>query len=348
MNRLGIKNVYWELNPDGIEKGGWGLYILPEDMAKLGLLVLNKGSYNGKQVLSREWMTMASTTQAKVPEVVGKYNYGFQMWTGDNPKMAIFNGMFGQNIFVLPDSNTVVVATASESDMFQSNNIFPLVEKYFGIIPDEVAKPIKYVEKARVFDKKAEKPLWDELDGKTFFFEHAFTNSVGVLPLVLQILQNNYTTGLDSLSVYRKNSRYKVLFTEGEVKIELTADTSKTVYEVLELKGEKYEIAVDATWATNEDDEEVLKLKIYFLEFASVRTIKIFPQGDKVAVKFSEEPGRKFLMKLTVLAPDSLKQNRLFLSLADKVDVNYLSYKIKQILEQEFEGSTEKTVTKIL
>lgn len=66
-NPLGITDVYWELNPEGIEKGGWGLYILPEDMAKLGLLILNKGKYNGKQILSEQWTVMASSTPPSRP-----------------------------------------------------------------------------------------------------------------------------------------------------------------------------------------------------------------------------------------------------------------------------------------
>ena len=37
---LGIKDFYWEKCPDGIEKGGWGLYLLPEDMAKIGILYI--------------------------------------------------------------------------------------------------------------------------------------------------------------------------------------------------------------------------------------------------------------------------------------------------------------------
>ena len=48
---LGIKQVYWDKSPKNIEKGGWGLYLSPIDMAKIGQLYLNKGSWNDEQLV---------------------------------------------------------------------------------------------------------------------------------------------------------------------------------------------------------------------------------------------------------------------------------------------------------
>ena len=75
-NPLGINKIYWEKCPKGIEKGGWGLYMLPEDMAKLGQLLLQKGKWNGKQLISKEWIENMTSKKIDTPSEMGKYGYG--------------------------------------------------------------------------------------------------------------------------------------------------------------------------------------------------------------------------------------------------------------------------------
>ncbi|HXB44686.1 MAG TPA: serine hydrolase, partial [Puia sp.] len=58
---LQIQGVDWEVDPRGINTGGWGLRIKTEDMAKFGQLYLNKGNWNGKQILPRAWVEEATT-----------------------------------------------------------------------------------------------------------------------------------------------------------------------------------------------------------------------------------------------------------------------------------------------
>jgi len=58
---LGITGIDWEYSPQGINTGGWGLRLKTEDMAKFGLLFLQKGIWNGKQVVSKQWIAEAST-----------------------------------------------------------------------------------------------------------------------------------------------------------------------------------------------------------------------------------------------------------------------------------------------
>ena len=73
---MDITDIHWETCPKGIEKGGWGLYIRPEDLAKLGQLVMNGGLWQGKRLISQEYLTAATTAHAQVPETVGDFKYG--------------------------------------------------------------------------------------------------------------------------------------------------------------------------------------------------------------------------------------------------------------------------------
>lgn len=70
---MGIEKPYWGESPQGINKGGWGLYLKTEDMAKMGLMFLNEGLYNGRRIISSDWIRRASTCQ--VSSVPGNYDY---------------------------------------------------------------------------------------------------------------------------------------------------------------------------------------------------------------------------------------------------------------------------------
>ena len=79
---LGISNIFWETCPQGIVKGGWGLYIRPEDLAKVGQLIMQKGRWQERQLVSEKWIAEATATQITTPANMGGYDYGYQIWVG--------------------------------------------------------------------------------------------------------------------------------------------------------------------------------------------------------------------------------------------------------------------------
>ena len=120
-NPMGIKRVFWESCPRKITKGGWGLFIRTEDMAKLGQLYLNKGKWNGVQIVPQKWVEESTTPQILTGRTDSTY-YGYQLWiNGDRQGSYAFNGMLGQNVFIYPDINMVVVTNAGNSDIFQTS-----------------------------------------------------------------------------------------------------------------------------------------------------------------------------------------------------------------------------------
>ncbi|WP_051625201.1 serine hydrolase domain-containing protein [Butyrivibrio sp. AE2005] len=118
---MGIKRVFWESCPKKITKGGWGLFIRTEDMAKLGQLYLNKGKWNGVQIVPEKWVEESITPQILTGREDSTH-YGYQLWiNGDRQDSYAFNGMLGQNVFIYPDINMVVVTNAGNSDIFQTS-----------------------------------------------------------------------------------------------------------------------------------------------------------------------------------------------------------------------------------
>ncbi len=128
---LGIRRVFWESCPKGINKGGWGLFISTEDAAKLGQLVLQKGRWQGKQLVPEEWLAASAKKHMETPENMGPYGYGYQVWLGGRPGSCTFNGMLGQNVVVYPDLDMVVAVNAGSDELFQNCILLDIVQKHF-------------------------------------------------------------------------------------------------------------------------------------------------------------------------------------------------------------------------
>jgi CubicO group peptidase (beta-lactamase class C family) len=137
---LGIVGATWQDCPQGINIGGWGLYVKTEDMAKLGLFILQKGQWNGKQILPESWFDEATSSHIEsLPAGTKKEDlkmepkdsdwlqgYGYQMWRSRHNSFRA-DGANGQFILILPEKNTVIAITADIKDMQAELN---LVWKY--------------------------------------------------------------------------------------------------------------------------------------------------------------------------------------------------------------------------
>ena len=146
---LGIEKPYWQESPAGINTGGWGLYLKTEDLARMGLCLLNGGKYCGKQVIPADWVKEMSAAQ--VPSVNAGVNehqvaeirtdpanpfysyfdpeqsdwqqgYGYQMWRCRHGAFRA-DGANGQYILILPGQDAVIVTTAHIPNMRQELNL---------------------------------------------------------------------------------------------------------------------------------------------------------------------------------------------------------------------------------
>ena len=127
---LGIKRIFWETCPQNITKGGWGLFMRMEDMAKLGQLYINNGVWKGKQILPDQWVVEATKPRI-VTQKSGTPYYGYQLWLSDSRNGAYtFNGMLGQNVFCFPDVNMVICTNAGNSDIFQAGCMNDVIGKF--------------------------------------------------------------------------------------------------------------------------------------------------------------------------------------------------------------------------
>lgn len=126
---LGIREYYWDKSAEGYNMGGWGLYLPTESLAKMGVFMLNRGTWNGKRLLNEEWFD-----EATVPQIYQYYGrgyseeriaalqgndssmgYGYQVWMNSVGGYRL-DGAHGQFVIVLPEYNAVLVLTGNVKD----------------------------------------------------------------------------------------------------------------------------------------------------------------------------------------------------------------------------------------
>ena len=382
---LGITDYLWEKCPRGITKGGWGLFMHTEDMAKLGQLYLNKGKWNGKQIIPESWAE-ASVTK-KIDSIEGTYGYGYQLWMEERPGSFEYNGMLGQNVLIYPDVDMVIVTNAGNEELFQDNVMLNIIRKYFPVdwMPKETLpeNPIAYAklqelteiclkkqqcynhpltvckggwkknsEKYRARGKyietqKARKQqihlLEDLLDGVHYELDQS---SVGLFPLVMQVMHNNMTDGISKIG-FRKGMI--LCFQEGEELIELEMGWSKYIENKLTVHGETYLVAVKGELSSDVDDNPVLKVEIAYLEEAMRRKLYVtFVRNtgnnrdlippEHIEIKWYESPGKALIMEGMESITTEVTKHPIYSRIRENGGIDLLHRLMEQTIEPVIKG----------
>jgi len=116
---LGIEEPTWEESPEGMSIGGFGLSIRTGDIAKFGQLLLEKGEWEGRQIVPAAWVEEATSRQVangSNPDSDWDQGYGYQFWRCRHGAYR-GDGAFGQYCIVLPQEDAVVAITSGTRDM---------------------------------------------------------------------------------------------------------------------------------------------------------------------------------------------------------------------------------------
>jgi CubicO group peptidase (beta-lactamase class C family) len=127
---LGIDNVAWPYDPQGINNHGWGdLHMEPHDMAKLGFVYLHKGMWEGQQIVSPAWVDTATSRHVSFPLKTRFNGYGYQWWT-DTSGYYGARGRGGQAIIAVPPKNLVIVLTGGDGSKRAEKKRGELIERF--------------------------------------------------------------------------------------------------------------------------------------------------------------------------------------------------------------------------
>ncbi len=325
-NPLGFGAFEWETCPMGREKGGWGLYLMPEDMVKLGILLLNNGVWSNPdgteaRILSEQWVKEMTSTQIRADNS----GYGFHIWTFADGSYTM-NGMYGQYVYCVPKNDLVVVLCSGSTNIFADSAAFELMKQVFAqktfpsALPAsaeglsslcETANHLKFntplqpppvevhLPWYKRFLQRLAQPAQPEhlptqqeqlqamLAGRCF---EAPNNKMGILPLMIQCMQSNYTQGVKKLEFFEKEQQLQMAWQEGEDMITIPLNFAKPEEFQLLVGAEQWKVASIAQAATNEDGVAVLKVSLCFLEHTSVRTMKIFFYPKETLLRMEETP----------------------------------------------------------
>jgi CubicO group peptidase (beta-lactamase class C family) len=141
---LGATEASWEVTPEGVNTGGTGLSLNTESLANFGQLLLQKGQWEGGQLVPAEWIAAATSGQVSNDNQENpdwKQGYGFQFWQGRHGTYR-GDGAFGQYCVVFPDQDAALVITSASPDMQEVLNlvwehVLPALEG--ATVPDAVA-----------------------------------------------------------------------------------------------------------------------------------------------------------------------------------------------------------------
>lgn len=358
---LGIarSDWYWETCPRGIEKGGWGLFIYPEDFAKIAQLVLQDGIWDDKQLISKNYIRAATTTQVSVVHESRLFDYGYQIWTGKQSNTFLFNGMLGQNILCFKDSGIIIISNAGNGELFHQSAFFQYASQYFD---RDFDKKISLDAKAQEMLRKRELSLsdytprprpnvfrrllqrlgivrkpnpghqFDILVGRQYLYSSGYEKAVGLLPLVLQGVENCYTKGFYGLSFEREQGIDVLVYEENNMvhRLPIGYDIPKLIE--LEFGENRFLASIKGAFKQDEEDHLVLIVRIDFIEFPSSRILKlVFLDDNTIFVQHDELPGKQFALTLVKDYMAEMADKPIISSVLDRLGGDYIEFKVERI-----------------
>jgi Beta-lactamase len=187
---LGISDVFWRQDPQGISMGGYGLFLHPRDMAKLGYLYLRNGLWDGAEIIPPEWVERIR--HATIPMGIANLRYANLFWVDPGSGVFFASGFHGQRMFVAPALDIVGVVTATGTSASSSALIEQIANavKSDGLLPPNLAAQSLLA--SRIGEAETEKPspvgqtpdIARTISGKVYHFAD---NPVGLDSLTLTL-----------------------------------------------------------------------------------------------------------------------------------------------------------------
>jgi len=242
LDKIGIPPISCVKLADGTDMGGAGMYLTPESMARFAQFVLQKGCWEGEQLLNAGWFERAGAKQVETVSEVYKTDwrewmqgYGFQFWRCTWPDSFRADGAFGQFAVILPNEDAAIVVNSASSD---ANTL--LVDLFDTIVPAMQENPLpenpEALGKLRALEASVEIPvLWGirnrdserKLKGKCFTAEKELPSFAAIMGGAGSPIKDE--GHLQSLGFSFEESSVKVSVVQDNGAFDLTASFAGTM-----------------------------------------------------------------------------------------------------------------------
>ncbi len=352
---LGIDDIVWERCPRGITKGGWGLYLAPSDMLKIGELILSRGLYRGSRLIPEAWIDEMCRPHKETPEKLGPYSYGYQIWVAEDGKSLLCNGMLGQNIWICPENGIVLACNAGNCELYQQGNLIPLIREYFSRpFPPSLPKDRRAYRRlrrvgesffaTRTFTKPYHAPhhewhgrgfpkILSTLPNTTFV---AAPNNFGLLPVFVMLMQNSLNRGIRSIHMGVFDKKLYAYIKEGDESYRIGIGFSDFFENVVTVRGETYLLRARGEFCDDTDGFPVFKMELIFPELPCARRIKLYYAEKEPFMVLSEQPGQGILDGVLDNLSMMMKRGDFWAGLLrSRMEKEWLAYRIRMSFEQK-------------
>jgi CubicO group peptidase (beta-lactamase class C family) len=280
LDPLEIENSTWEMSPQGICTGGYGMNVTTEDIARFGQLYLQKGDWHGKLLIPEAWVTEATSRQIandNEKNADWQQGYGYQFWRCQHGAYR-GDGAFGQYCIVMPEQDAVLAITSAVADMQ------PVLNLVWEHLLPAMAKtdPLRENPEAQTKLKqklgslaylapqgKTSSPIAADVSGKTYTLEPN--------DLKFKTISFDFSEAMNrTVTIHNAKGKHVIVCGAG-----VWREGKSTLF------GTYPSVAASGTWAAN--DMFVITLRFYETPF--VYTLACHFTGDQLTVDYSVNVG---------------------------------------------------------
>lgn len=328
---LGIDFPYWETNDDGVEAGGWGLFLKLEDFAKISYCLLNNGKIEKKQIIPENWveeMTEPHADTSICKNLDSSKGYGYCTWRNGGNAGYRMNGMFSQFGIAFPEENAVIVCFGAVAGEQEARDcIWRHFPKAF-IEPDKKAKEPLFegfytvaeqfkIDNPNVSVRSLKEATLNErtIEIKRKILLNLIGFPVSVIPFTVTFINGKKAGNIDNINFTFKENECLMSWCEGNEKNSVACGMDGHLrYGDITLAGVKYKVCCYAEW-----EDEVLSVNIRPLETASKRKLKFTFYGkEKVVMKPLSTPKVKDMAESLLSAAEDVIDNDLVVAIMKK------------------------------
>lgn len=297
---LGIETPFWETDPNGVEAGGWGLYITTEDLAKFADCYLHEGKYRGRRVIPKTWAQEATQNQigdirmpSEDPDCNSGYGYCFWMNATQIPSYRA-DGMFSQFAINFPQLDASVITTAAIPVEAQARAAIWKFFPYAFFNENTEKKPLQ-IEPTQI-DRPAVSPrsmLEKKIEGRTIKVrKKILLNLIGfpmsMLPLAVTFMMSDRAGNIDNIRFRFKEHECSITWDEGDENNTVACGMDGHFrYGTMTLGKTAFKVCANAVWL----DEINLKISIRPIETIGKRELNfLFRRKDRVTITPTSTP----------------------------------------------------------
>lgn len=294
---LGIDFPFWETDRNGVEAGGWGLYLKTEDIAKLTLCYLQKGMYNGVQVIPENWTVEATKKQIdnnqNRPGTDASFGYGYCFWKNSIDETSFrADGMFSQFGIGIPEYDAAVIVTSAVTD---ETGCLDFLFKYFPRAFEEANEEEQQIENTKVEPLfPSDRPSTEQTINNRYikFRKKLLLNLIGfqlsVLPMAVTYMLTDKPGNIDMVKFDFDEKECRMKWSEGlETNTIILGLDGHYRYSKITLGNIDFTVCANAMWL---DDESMLVTIRPIQTVAKRNLIFEFRPKDKVIMIPSSSP----------------------------------------------------------